>query len=188
MKKVVFILAISLILVSGCSVKKTTELSNAERFAAEYSVSKENPFKYIDIDEVLDILENKTGIIFFGNSDCEWCISSAEVLTDALNEEDVKEVYYYNPVAIKDKENEEYKKVLDVLKEYLEEDEDGNPQLNIPDVYFVKNGKIIGHVNDTISVDSTEDEILTDENKEDLKNKYIELINEYNREECTDNC
>lgn len=190
MKKVVFLLVVlvSIIFISGCEVKKTEELTDAEKFANEYSVSKENPFKYIDIDEVLDILENKSGIIYFGNSDCEWCITSAEVLTEALNEEDIKEVYYYNPVTIKDKENEKYKKLLNILKEYLESDEDGNPELNILDVYFIKNGQIIGHSNDTINEVNEDDEIITNENKKELKNKYLKLINEYKKQECTDNC
>lgn len=191
MKKVVFLLVMfisGLIIISGCEIKKTEELTDAEKFANEYSVSEENPFKYIDIDEVLDIFENKSGIIYFGNSDCEWCISSAEILTEALVEEDIKEVYYYNPVTIKDKENEKYKKLLDILKEYLESDKDGNPELNMPDVYFVKNGKIIGHSNDTIKIDNEEDETITSKNKKELKNKYLKLISEYKKQECTDNC
>ena len=66
MKKVVFLLLVGLVLItSGCSVKKTADISNAERFAAEYSVSKDNPFVYASVDEVLEVLKSGTGIIFF---------------------------------------------------------------------------------------------------------------------------
>ncbi len=190
MKKVVFlsIIFISIIFISGCSIKKAMELTDAEKFANEYAVSKENPFKYIDIDEVLDILENKSGIIFFGNSDCEWCVASADILTEALNYKNIKEAYYYNPKTIRDKNSKEYKKLVNLLKDYLEEDEEENPYLYLPDIYFVQNGKIIGHNNDAATMNGTVDEALTSKTKKELKNKYLELISKYNIRECTDDC
>lgn len=188
MKKVLFLLLIGLVLITGCSVKKTDDLSSAERFAIEYSISKDNPFEYVTIDQVLDILENKSGIIFFGNSDCEWCVASVKILNQALTYKNVDKVYYYNPKNIREKNTEKYKKLIELLGDNLEKDENGEAYLYLPDVYFVKNGKIIGHNNDTATMSGTVDEAMNDKNKKELKNKYLELISEYNIGECTDNC
>lgn len=188
MKKVVFLLLVGFILLTGCSVKKTEELSNAEKFAAEYSISKDNPFEYATIDEVLDILESGSGIIFFGNSDCEWCVASAAILNQALTYKNVSKVYYYNPKNIREKNTKKYQKLLQLLGDNLEKDESDSPYLYLPDVYFVRDGKIIGHNNDTATMNGTVDEALTDKNRKELKNKYLELISEYNIGECADNC
>lgn len=187
MKRLVFLLLI-VILMSGCSVKKVNDLSNAEKFSAEYSISEDNPFKYATIEEILKILEGGSGVIFFGNSDCEWCAESVDILNDALKYKNISEVYYYNPKSIQSKNTDEYKKLLNLLEDYLEKDEEGSLSLNLPDVYFVKNGKIIGHSNDDLLDSKNTDEEFSTESKEKLKDKYLDLISEYVMEECTGEC
>lgn len=188
MRKVVFITILFVLFLSGCSVKKTEEISSAERFAAEYSIDRENPFEYATIDEVLQILTEGTGIIFFSNSDCEWCVESTKILNQALKYKNVGKVYYYNPKKIREANTKKYQELLKILEEYLERNEQEEPYLYLPDVYFVKEGKIIGHNNDTATMSGTVDEALTKEVKKELKEKYLELISEYNTGTCTDNC
>lgn len=188
MKKVVFLLVISVVLLTGCSVKKTEDISGAEKFAAEYSVNKDNPFEYISIEEVLEIFKGGSGIVFFGNSDCEWCLETAKILNQAVVYKNIDKVYYYNPKDIREKDSSEYKELIKLLGDNLEKNEQGEAYLYLPDVYFVKNGKIIGHNNDTATMSGTVDEALSDENKKELKNKYLDLISEYNVKECSDKC
>ncbi|MBE6158092.1 MAG: hypothetical protein E7160_04820 [Firmicutes bacterium] len=190
MKKVVFLLMvfISVLFISGCEVKKTEEVTDAEKFASEYSVDSDNPFKYTSISKVLDIFENGTGIIFFADSDCDWCVATAKVFTDALNYKNVEKVYYYNPKSIRDKNTKNYKKLIKIIEEYVEKNEDDEPYLYLPDIYFVKNGKIIGHNNDTATMGGTVDEALSKKTKKELKDKYLELISEYNAKECSSAC
>lgn len=185
MKKIVFLL-ICVVLMSGCSVKKVDELSNAEKFAAEFSISEDNPFEYATIDKVLEILDGGTGIIFFGNSDCEWCVESVEILNDALEYKNISEVYYYNPTGIQNKNTAKYKELIKLLDEYLEKDENNVSLLNLPDVYFVKNGKVLGHVNSNIT-DDLDDESL-EKSKIELKDEYLNLISEYVIKECSGEC
>ena len=71
MKKVVVLLIISSLLLTGCSIKKVEELSDKEKFAKEYNISKDNCFVYADYDKVLELLENQIAIILFANSDDE---------------------------------------------------------------------------------------------------------------------
>ena len=190
MKKVVFLLVvfIGVLFISGCEVKKTEEVTDAERFATEFSVSNNNPFKYTNISKVLDIFEDGTGIIFFADSDCEWCTSTAKIFTEALNYKNVSKAYYYNPKNIRDKNTKSYKKLVNILEEYLEKDDEDKPYMYLPDIYFVKNGKIIGHNNDTATMGGTVDEALTKKTRKELKNKYLELISDYNAKECSSSC
>ena len=116
MKKVVFLFIIGLVLLTGCSVKKTEELSSAEKFSLEYSISKDNPFEYVTIDEVLNILESQSGIIFFGTSDSDMCVSSAKILNQVLDSKNISRVYYYNPKSIQEKNTKKYRKLINKLE------------------------------------------------------------------------
>ena len=190
MKKIVVLLILVLLvsIIGGCKVKKAEEVTDAEKFATEYSVSKKNPFKYSNIDEILEIFEKGNGIVFFADSDCEWCNATAKVLTEALNYKNVSQVYYYNPKKIRDKNSKKYKKLINVLKDYLEVDSENNPYLYLPDLYIVNDGKIIGHNNDTATMNGSVDEAFKKETKKELKEKYIELISKYNVRECSGGC
>lgn len=180
MKKICFLIVVSILFLTGCSVKKTTELTDAEKFSKEYSVTKNNPFKYIELKEVLNIIENGTGIIFFGDPDCEWCVASAKILTSSLNYKNIDVAYYYNPKKIRDNNTKEYKRLVKLLADYLETDKDDNSYLFLPDIYFVVNGEVIDHNNDLASMSGTIDDALTKERKKEIKDKYLDLISNYN--------
>lgn len=186
MKKVLCLFAVTLLLLSGCSVKRTKDLTDAEKFAAEFSIEDKNPFKYASIDEVLEILQSGTGIIFFGDSDCEWCVENVNILNDSLMSQDIEKVYYYNPKSLMKDNPKKYKKLVKLLGNYLEKDNNNEKYLFLPDTYFVREGEVIAHNNDLATMSNTIDS-LTSKTKKTLKSKYVELIDEYNSKECT-NC
>lgn len=174
MKKVVCLLvAISLIsMVSGCSIKKTKDLTDAEKFANEYSISEENSFLYATMEDVLELIEHKSGILFLGNSDCEWSTFGVKVLNQVLKENNVDEVYYFNPERIKDKESQSYQKLVEVLKF------DDNSSL--PIVYAFIDGKIIGQVDYLIHDDLD----VSKKSEQQLEDMYSDLVSQY-LEGCT---
>lgn len=186
MKKAVFLFIIVLVLLTGCSVKKTEELSSAEKFSLEYSISKDNPFEYVTIDEVLNILESQSGIIFFGTPDSDMCVSNAKILNQILSSKNISRVYYYNPKIIQEKNTKKYKQLIKKLENHLDNDDEGKPYLYLPDVYFVKHGEIIGHNNIGAVVDGSVDYDFLKKKNKSIKNKYLELIDKYSLEECTD--
>ena len=67
-----------------------------EMFHKEYAVSKDNPFKYVTIDEILDILENGSGIILFGTSDSEVSAKTVKIFFEAMKEtgHEKERIYY----------------------------------------------------------------------------------------------
>lgn len=160
--------------------------SDGEKFKAEYealnnenvniNISKNNPIKYVTLDEVFDIIQNKTGVIYFGFPGCPWCRNMIPVLFEAAKNNNIDTIYYFNPRDIRKSDNEDYNKLKEILNEYLSEDENGQKVLYVPDVYFIKDGKIVGHHLGT--VDSQEDPTisLTDEEKNELLNIFNELF------------
>lgn len=159
--------------------------SDGEKFKAEYealnnenvniNISKNNPIKYVTLDEVFDIIQNKTGVIYFGFPGCPWCRNMIPVLFEAAKNNNIDTIYYFNPRDIRKSDNEDYNKLKEILNEYLSEDENGQV-LYVPDVYFIKDGKIVGHHLGT--VDSQEDPTisLTDEEKNELLDIFNELF------------
>ena len=82
--------------------KKTA--SDMEKFSAEYhEVAKNNVFVYRNIDEIINILEKGTGIVYLGFPECKWC----QRYTKYLNEVIVDELFiiYVNNESITDKIN-----------------------------------------------------------------------------------
>ncbi len=186
--KLILTLFITLIFLSGCSVKKIDDLSQAEKFSKEYSVSKDNPFKYIGIDEVLEMFKTGTGIVFFGNSDSELSMEAVKLFTEAFNSSNIKDIdiYYYNPVVIRDNLTQEYKELLNLLDGYLEEDSVGEEYLYLPDVYFIRNGKILDHNNDVAFIDMNDDEYLLEDIKKNVIDKYVKLLEIYYEEDTNE--
>ena len=180
MKKLIVLCLAILVLVGGCSIKKASDVTDAEKFSVEYEVSKENPFIYAKIDDILQIFDNGTGIVFFGNPDSDWSKESAKIFEDALEYKNVSEkVYYFNPVKIRDDNTEEYQKLISEISDCLETNAEENPYLYIPDIYFVHKGDIISHNNDLASMEGYVDEVMTAKRRNEIKDKYIELLSKY---------
>jgi len=180
MKKLILIFVCVLVLISGCSVKKVEEVTDSEKFSREYLISKNNPYIYTSISEIIDIIKNKSGIILFADPDSDYSIESVKILTKALNNKNITKVYYYNPSNIKNKRTKSYRTLLELLDGYLEYDDNENNCLLLPDVYIINNGKIIDHVNDSALLTGNIEDEFTSIYKKKLYNKYIKLIDEYN--------
>ena len=169
MKKVVILLLIC-ILFSGCSIRRTDELTNSQKFDNEYAVGENNSFTYVSIDELEDLFESGTGLLFFGNSDCEWCIKSVTILNKLLNKSDVKEVLYFNPMTLNDTNKD---KLLYLINEEIEDIE--IKSIAIPGLYVIKDGVIVDYCD--ISLENY-DEDDNDAVKE-LEKEYLRLIELY---------
>ena len=54
--------------------KEAPQLSDAERFAEEYTgVNSDNVFVYRNAEEIIRILKNGTGVVYLGFAECKWC-------------------------------------------------------------------------------------------------------------------
>lgn len=164
----------------------TKKISDAEKFKKEYpSVSKENIFMYSNTTEVINILKNGTGVIFFAFPECKYCETYASILNETAKETGIDKIYYLNILNDRKSETKDYITITNLLKDYIICDDEGNKRIYSPDVTIVKNGKIIGHNNESSLI--TECEISsknywTNEKKEALKNKLKIYFNEIKSE------
>ena len=173
MKKLLILLFIGLITITGCSsikVSNKSKMDDNDKFSLEYNVSKKNPFKYARVHDVIDLLNDGTGIVYFADSDDEKSLYYTELILDTLNTSEINEVYYYNPSNIKENNTKNYKEIISILRNYLPEDDDSNVYLDMPNLFFVKDGKVIGHT----YIDSKYD--MDDLLEEKVKKKLIKEL------------
>lgn len=182
---IIFILiGVIIFLLVGNNKEEETVLSDAARFSQEYTlIDENNKFVYADIDEVIDILEDGTGIVYLGFPECKWCQQYVVYLNKVAKDRGISKIYYYNIREDREKNTKDYQKIVSLLKEYLEEDEDGNPRVYVPAVTFMSNGKILGFDDETAYDTKGYDdpsEYWTDKKVENLKdrlNSYLDKSN-----------
>lgn len=121
-----------------------------------------NPMLYSNYNEIFEILEKGTGIIYFGFPECPWCRNLVPVLVSSALESKVDKIYYLNikedrntltltkkgKIKTEKQGNENYLKLVDILKNYLPVydglKDETIKRIYLPTVVFVKDGKVIG--------------------------------------------
>lgn len=173
---------------------------NNEKEYMKVEVDSENPIIYKSGQEILDVLENENAIVYFGFSSCPWCRNVVPILLEAAKENNLDKIYYVDILNMRDqykfsgsiepelikKGTDAYYEILKFLDKKLEKyyvtDDSGNmydtgvKRLYAPTVVAVKDGKALDlHVS---TLDSQKDPYvaLSDEQKEELKDIYKDLI------------
>lgn len=103
------------------------------------NIAMDNPVKYVNQEELQKLFNKEEAVIYFGYPTCPWCRNIVPTLLEVLEENNIDTLYYVDVKEINTKS------ILNILEEYLETDEDGNKKLYVPDIYFIKNGKIVYH-------------------------------------------
>lgn len=174
--KLIYVLGLCLVLVIGVGlyffVFKNKETDNI-KFAKEYtSVNKDNVFVYRDINEIIKIMENGTGVIYLGFPECPWCNAYVKYLNEVAKEEGIDKIYYYNILEDRKNNTAEYQKIVSLLSGNLQYNEEGNERIYVPNVSFHIKGQLIGNDYET-SLDTkglkNPSEYWTDDEVKDLK-------------------
>ncbi len=158
------------------------------RFFREYpAVYDNNIYYYATYDEVMELFNKGTGIVFFGFPACSYCQVYTPVLDEVARERSVDKIYYLNIKDMREQNTDEYKRLVEILSDYLESDESGNKRLYVPDTYFVKDGTIIGHNNSMSTLSGVDTNEYFDEAKrKELKDALIELVEKVYNPLCDD--
>lgn len=190
-KKIILILTLILIIsliIIGVIILNKDSKTDSEKFSEEYtSVPVDNVFVYRNADEIINILEKGTGIVYLGFPECPWCQKYVVYLNEVAKKMGVEKIYYFNILNDRKNNTKEYQKIVSLLENYLDNDEEGNPRVFVPDVTFVVKGKIVGHDNETSQVseeDGTPDEYWDKEKVSFLKTRLSGLINEVLGNSC----
>lgn len=179
LKVIIAIVAILLVGVILFTVLNRKELDNI-KFSKEYTnVSKDNVFVYRDINEIIKVMEHGTGVIYLGFPECPWCQAYVKYLDEVSKEVGIEKIYYYNILEDRKNNTSEYQKIVELLKDNLQFDQDGNPRVYVPNVSFHINGKLIGNDYET-SLDthdlSDPKEYWTEDEVEELKKVLKEYM------------
>ncbi len=172
MKKAVILLLVLCFFITGCSVKKIETLTDQEKFAKEYNISKDNPFEYTTIDKIIDIFKNGTAIVLFANSDEESSTKAVKILYQTIKEESVEKIYYYNPKTLQEKQPKQYQSLITEINFDIT-----NYQLKLPTLYAIKDGIIINYSDYFSKKEHLSDEYLTTKRIKQIKQKYKEVLN-----------
>jgi len=171
------------LLIYGHFDKKRSEEVVYNIFNSEYNIDDEdNVFVYKNIEEILDLFEGKTGIIFLCTPTSKWCKKYAYYLNIAIKESNYKGKVYYLDISRERSLNSiKYQKLLNYLDNYLYKDDQNISKINMPDLTFIKDGTVTFHDNETslIPSDVNEEDYWNTNQINDFKNKintYIEEI------------
>lgn len=196
-KKVIILLGVVLVIALGVlghfylNKEKNTNV-DGKRFAEEYtSVTEDNVFVYRSVEEIINILEHGTGVVYLGFPECPWCTAYVPYLNEVAQDNDVEKVYYYNILNDRKENNDNYKKLVDILKDYLKFDEEGNKRIYAPSVIAVKDGEIVGFDDETAwdtKGYKTPEEYWQNEDLEGLKKKLAKMFEDTKSNICTSNC
>jgi len=83
------------------SLNDVTNEKNKKKYP-EVILEDSNPFVYKTEEEIVEILKNGTGIIYFGFKSCPWCRSMIKELETVAKKENIGEIYYLDIENIRD--------------------------------------------------------------------------------------
>ncbi len=176
------------------------------------NIDSNNPVDILTEEETIDILENGTGIIYMGFTDCPWCRTMVPVLLNTLKNTGIEKLYYLDikdirstyvlnnkNKAVKEKDGTTgYYKILELLDKELDNYtlttskgktvKTGEKRLLAPTVVFVKEGKVVGTHVGTVDTQKDPYEDLTEEQTTELVDIYTKLINKVYEINCTEAC
>ena len=180
-------LVLTFILV-GCT--KEEKETDSEKFAKEYTtITDDNYFVYRNIDEIIKILEHGTGVVYLGFPECPWCQAYVPMLNEVADIEGLEKIYYYNIYEDRKNNTDSYQKIVNIISDYLQYDDEGNKRIYVPAIIVVSEGQIIGFDDetayDTKGFEKPE-EYWTKEEVSDLKKKLTTMISEVVDNSCND--
>lgn len=222
---VILITAVGMFFIHEILEKKANDekVTNSEKFKKEYEslngqTNKNNGKIYPEInvdnnnvvykteDEIVDIIKNGTGVIYFGFPECPWCRNAVPVLLEAVSETTLEEIYYLNIKDIRDSKSLDangkivvekegtkgYYKIIESLNDYLDPytglNDDTIKRLYAPTVVFVRNGTVVAIHVDTVESQTDPYTPLNKEQRQELKEIYLKGIHKVLADLCDESC
>ena len=142
-------------------------------------IPEQNPIQYINIDEFVDILNNKSGIVFLSSPTCPYCRASISSLLKAAKELKMTTIYYYD--ISKDENETDSENEIQELKRYgiITENEEGKNAWKIPQLLNIKDKKIVSSANGAmyeLENGQTKYDKLTQTLENDIYNIYKKVL------------
>lgn len=153
--------------------KEEYEAINDIGNAVQINIPNNSPIEYLTFEEFDEKLKVGSAFaLYLGFPTCPWCRNVINPLFEVASSDNAI-VYYIN---VKELNDDDYNRLYNLLYDYLEENASGVRTLYVPDVYFFKDSKVVGH--HLSSVESQENPYipLNESQVEELKNIYQNLF------------
>ena len=197
--------------------EKITITNDEKRFKEEYEqyndikIIEDNNIKYINLDDGADIINNGTGLIYFGYKESNLSRDAVSILINAMTSTNLEEILYVNlqengvesdirdtyELTSKNKAtrtseatSSKYYDILTKLDEYLPEYylyTSNNQKVDTGEKRITAPTVVAvnnGVIVDVITVSANENDNLTEEQKNNLNNSYISIISKYLSDSC----
>lgn len=211
--------------INGKNLIKSPKLENSDgvKFKEEYEslnnrdneyggkylnikIDEDNVIKYATFEEIMDLIDHGTGVIYFGFPKCPWCRNAVPSLLAAADSTGIEQIYYFNAVDIRDQKTldangevittkegtKEYKELLKKLDKYLLPydglNDESIKRLYFPSVYFIKDGVVIGKHIDTVESHTDASKELNEKQKLELKGIYENYMMKILDSSCDKEC
>ena len=157
------------------------KLSDQESFTQEYGITSDNIYVYKTSQEVLELLNTGSGIIFFAFPENEWSHVYADLLNGVGKSYGIDEIWYYNFYKDRNNDNYYYNNIVRILNAYVPVTDTGEKDLYAPSFVIVREGEIIGYDDETsiVSGDVTVDDYWTMEKQQKKKVELGVLFQKY---------
>ena len=177
---VLVIATAGLFFLNGNKKEEVKVNADAKKFAKEYeTVTKDNPFVYKNVDEIMKIMKNGTGVVYLGYPECPWCMAYVKYLNEVAKEVGIEKIYYCNTKKLKEESMDKYHELINILHGNLQYTDEGEEWIFVPNVSFHISGEIIGNDYET-SKDThglkDPKEYWTKEEVKDLKKKLTKYM------------
>jgi len=129
-----------------------------------------NKIEYVKEKDLESVLTSGDRVVYFGYTTCPWCRNIVTPLIEVINDNNIDKLYYV------DVEKVDTKSISSILDEYLKTDKSGKKRLYVPDVYFIKDGKIVFHHLGTLDNYKNAFNGMNEEQLKSLKKIYQEGI------------
>ena len=162
----------------------------------DVSLPDDHVFSTITEDEVVAMLQQGTGVLYFGFPECPWCRAALPVMDEAGKNTDVGQIHYLNvseirdvrtldedgTVVVEEPGSEAYLEILAELGEVAPEYEGlGDPEqrrIYVPLVVAVKDGEVLGSHVSTVDSQTDPFEPMTEDQRAELRGIYEDLFAE----------
>lgn len=153
---IIFCICIWLFIVIGKTDFKKDIDTESKQFSSLYNlVEEDNLFHFSNANDVLNILNGRSGIILLGFPSNIWTNYYADILDEVSRELNVDKLYYYDFLKDRDESNGTYETIVNKLAMYVPTDDEGIRDLHAPSIVVVKNGSVIGYFDETVNVKGT---------------------------------
>ena len=191
MKNLKTLFAISLFLLTGCTAKgnntpTSNEIETEKIILSDMSgyetYNKDISYIYYDMtveDMISKMDQGDSFVVYFGFETCPWCNDAMPILNEVAQANGIKVGYVNTRKEESWSSNtdiDNYSLLVEKVGKYLSKDDEGNPRLYVPFVFFIKNGEVVGGHEGTVDGHNAHERRIDEEEAEELTRIYQELF------------